>query len=99
MKWTIKDKILIPSILPKEGSLLIKTLCRDIQKKIILTADEVKKADIETEGAQIKWKIDIDVDIKFTKDELSLLKQAALEIDTKEEVTDHNLSLIERLLA
>lgn len=98
MKWTIKDKGIIPSILPAEGNLHTKILCRDIREKLTLSADEVKDSGLETNENTIIWKNNIEVKIDFTKDEMKLLKESATKIHDEEKVNDDNLELIEKLL-
>jgi len=98
MKWYIKDKIVIPGTLPKEGSLLTKTLCRDINEKVLITVKEIKASglEIDEEGAAT-WKENIEVKIDFTNDELALLISSAKKINEKEKVNDTNYELIKKL--
>lgn len=98
MKWTIKDKMLIGSILPKEGTLLTQVLCRDIREKLSLTPNEVKESGLEAKDGRTEWKNNIDVEIKFSNDELDLLKSSASQIDKDNEVNSENIDLIEKLI-
>lgn len=99
MKWTIKDKILLGGILPKEGTLLTQVLCRDIKEKLTLTPDEVKDSGLESKEDRTTWNKNIEVKIQFTTDELDLLKSSAAQIDKDNQVNDDNLDLIEKLLS
>lgn len=98
MKWTLKDKVVIASILPVEGSLLVKTLCRDIKERLKITADEIKESGLDSSDNGVTWKKNIKVEIDFTKDELALLNTSAQRISKEEKVSDDNLELIEKLI-
>lgn len=68
MKLTLKDRIILPNIFPKEGKFETLIIIADIQKKITITQEEIEKYEISSEGSSIKWnekgvKAEFEIDI------------------------------------
>ena len=43
VKLTIKDRLIIPNILPSQGGLVTQRISKDIRKKVQFSQDEIKK--------------------------------------------------------
>ncbi len=98
MKLTINERVLIPAFIISQGTLHQIRLSRDLLKKIEFTADEIKKANLDIDGNIYTWSKDIEVEIKFSKDEQNHLKESAKKADKDAKVTDRNIKLIEKLI-
>ena len=82
MELHIKDRILIPSMLPEKNNFMEFNLKKSIIQKIGLTDADRKEYEIveKREEQQIVWNLQKDNEVplmvEFTKDELNYLKKA-----------------------
>lgn len=56
----IRDRLIIPSILPQQGGLVAQRVCKDIRKKVQLTQAEMKSVNMRdvklpNGGASVVW--------------------------------------------
>lgn len=98
MKLNVQERLMLPGILPQKGNLHTITMGEDIKKKVTLSADEIKKSGLDTQEKSYIWTDNIEAEIKFTSDELKMLKDQANQLSTDGEITPQTLSLIEKLL-
>lgn len=95
MKLSVKERLLIPRILPRKGNLTNQTLVRDIANKLKFSKKEEKKFGIKKDKGRITWeeKKAKETEVEFTFTEVQLLKNTIKELDKKEEVTANILDL------
>lgn len=90
-KLQMIDRITLPSVLPTKGGFEKLIVVEDIKKKIMLTQEDIEKYTISSRGDKIFWTIpegeQDEFEYEFTSLELSLLKEALKELDTKQELT------------
>lgn len=89
MKLDIKKRLAIQRILPQKGSLTDQIICKDIQKRIAITAEEIKKVELVADQASMRWNAEKDkpIDIEFTGAEINQLKDAVKALDSSKEIT------------
>jgi len=91
MELTIKDRLYIPALLPKQGNFKKFNLKKDILRKIEISEQEREEVKL-TENAEtkrIEWDVekDIPLQVNFSPDEIGYLKEAC-EIISDEELPD-----------
>ncbi len=71
---TIKDRLYIPALLPKEGNFKQFNLKKEIQRKVEISADERKEVNLHenAETKRIEWDAEKDtpIHIDFSAEEL-----------------------------
>ena len=92
---TIRDRILFPSFLPREGDFSDMIVKRDFLKKIAITQDELLKHKINRVGTDITWDCTDTFPYEFTALELAFLRRVFAEKNAKKQLTDESLPLYE----
>ena len=99
---TIKERVILPGILPSQGDKLTMIMCRSIIQKAEFTPQEIKKFEMTSTGEAVTWGKSGNVasfPFDISDAESMILKDAAKELDTAKRITQHNLSLIEKIEA
>lgn len=102
MDLHIKERLLIPTILPERGNFMEYNLKKAILKKIAIT--EQDKADYEIvekpEEKRIEWNVQKDQEtpltVDFTKDELEFMRKAC-EFISEQNLPDEVWGVAERI--
>ena len=97
MKLNILQRILIFSILPKEGTLLTMKILKDLKDKIVFSEEEIKESELRIEDNQYFWNPTKIVDIEFdiTEGESKLVVDGLKELDRQGKITEQYLKLCE----
>lgn len=89
MELTIKDRLYIPTFLPKEGNFKQFNLKKEILKKIEISESEKEEINLRenAETKRIEWdnEKEIPLLIEFSTDEMTYLKEVC------EKISDENL--------
>lgn len=97
MNLTVKDRIVMSQLYPKQGNLISQVLVRDINKKIMLEQDEIKDIDFQVreDGRSYIWneKKAKDKDVDFTEAEIDLLKKEVENLDKDNKITQDVLDV------
>jgi hypothetical protein len=95
MKLTIKDRVVMPSLYPKESNIVNQILVKDIKEKVELTQPELKEIDFKPMGTHYSWdmKKAKDKKVDFTEAELDLLKNEIDKLDKEKKITQDILPL------
>ncbi|MDR1503593.1 MAG: RNA-binding protein [Prevotella sp.] len=100
MELTIKDRLYIPAILPKEGNFSQFNTKKGILRRIEIS--EKERADVSLtenkETKRIEWDVEKDIPLKvdFTAEEMRYLK-AACERISDEQLPDDMWSMVEKI--
>lgn len=102
MNLHIKERLLIPTILPERGTFMDFNLKKSIISKVALT--EQDKTDYEIvekkDEKRIEWNVQKDhetpLSVEFTKDELKYLHKAC-EAISDQQLSDDVWSVVERI--
>lgn len=100
MNLTIKDRILIPEILPESGDMVEMILVRSIQKKVEITAKDIDYYEIKTnESGNTQWNgsKDTGVDIEFENSEIEILKRSFQKLNDEKKINNRNFDLCLKL--
>ncbi|GAB6119730.1 RNA-binding protein [Dysgonomonas termitidis] len=100
MELTIKDRLYIPAILPKEGNFSQFNIKKDILRKIEISDKERHDTGLteNKETKRIEWNVekDIPLNVEFSVQELEYLKQACERI-SDEQLPDDMWTVVERI--
>ena len=97
MKLNILNRILIFTVLPKEGNILTMKTLKSLKNKVVFSEDEVKEYEIRIEEDNYKWnpEKDKEVDFDITEGEVKIISDGLKELDTQGKITENYLSLCE----
>jgi len=97
MQLDILQRILIFSVLPKEGNLLTMKTLRSLKEKVGFSEEDLDKYNIRLEGTNYKWDASKDIPVEFdiTEGEVKLIKTGLKELDTQGKLMEQHLSLCE----
>jgi hypothetical protein len=102
MKLQLLDKMLIPSLLKKEGTFEEMIINKDIRSKLEITQNEVKEYSITTlEGGGVSWNkegSDISYDIDFTELELNQIKECLKNLQENKKLTESHIDLYKKFI-
>lgn len=102
LQLTIKERVILPSLLPASGDKLTQIVVRSLIQKAEFSEDEIKKFGMAATGETVTWNKDA-VEASFTINisdaENQVLKDTVKQIDKDKKVTQHNLGLIEKIEA
>lgn len=100
MELTIKDRLYIPAILPKEGNFQQFNIKKEILRKIEISEDERKEVSLteNKDSKRIEWDTDKDIPmcVNFSTQELDYLK-AACERISDEQLPDDMWSTVQKI--
>ena len=98
MKLTIKDRVFIPGILPKEGGRLEMINVKALYDKIEFNAVEMGKHKIKQDkNGVITWDTDFEKDIDIGEGEAVILRDALNKMDQERRIPLEFLSTVEKL--
>jgi hypothetical protein len=104
LKLSVKDRAVLPSILPEKSSYLEQRMIKDITKLIEFTEEEEKEYAIRVlPQGQIGWnaegsKEENAKEFKFSKEQFDLIKQSARKLDEDGKVNQLNVGICEKVL-
>ena len=96
MILSIKDRLLLPELLPESGDIIEMLLRRSITEKIKLTAKEISDYNIKSEKPGfITWDENkaVEKDIHMEDAEINLIKKGYAEADKAKKITERLLDL------
>ena len=98
MKLSIKDRFNIPQLYEQSASIITQMLIRDIDKKVALDQEEIKKIELESivkdGNASLKWNPEKaeDKEVEFNELELKYLKDQVTKFDNEKKITQSILT-------
>lgn len=99
MKLTLKERLGILNILPKQGDFVTMTAKADLVDKIKVTQEEIKELHIETipEGG-LKWdgKKDLAKEFEITDLETKIVKDELKRLDDAKQISDEILLIYKK---
>ena len=103
MKLSVKERLMLAQILPREGNLIAQRIMRDIITKTELSQKEMDQVGMEAvEGGGVKWDDKKEAEfgqklIKFTDAEIGYLKDQVKKLDETGKVSRDTFLLCERI--
>ena len=100
MKLNISERLVLPGLLPEQGSMINMLLVKHIRQKIEFTSAEIGDIDLKGEvredgSTRFKWDPQkaIDVEFHFEKSEIDFLKEQVERLDAEGNIPSSNLDL------
>lgn len=96
----IKERVLLPDILPSQGAKLQQIVVRGLILKTEFSAAEIEKYGLQFNNHGVAWNEkakSLVFEVELSDAEISILREAASALDKEGRVTQHNLSLIEKI--
>lgn len=100
LSLTIKERVLLPGILPNSGRKIEMILVRDLLEKIEFTPLEIAEFNLKDLGdGRIVWdpRKEKPLEIELTSQQVELLKKAGNALDEAGKVTTDNLPVLEKI--
>ena len=100
MELTIKERIILPVILPERSDKMTQYICDDIIKKVSFRPEERKKYKIEPFPNGWKWDDaynGLTFPVEFSESESLVLKEQSKRLDSERSITREILSLIKKV--
>ena len=99
MKLSIKERLLIGDLYPKEGNIMEQTMVRDMAGKTAITQEEMDQVNFRASDNGFVWDSDKaeDVEVEFTDAELDVLRGSVDKLDREKKVTQDNLDLCRKI--
>lgn len=100
LSLTIKERVLLPGILPNSGRKIEMILVRDLLERVEFTPLEIAEFNLKDLGdGRIVWdpRRERELEIELTSQQIELLKKAANALDEAGKVTTDNLPLLEKI--
>ena len=97
MKLNILQRILIFTVLPKEGTLLTMKSLKALKDKTVFSEEEIKEFELRIEDSQYFWNPskDIPKEFEITEGETELIVEGLKDLDKQGKITEQYLTLCE----
>lgn len=101
IELTVKERAVLPSILPSQGDKLTQIMVRSLNEKVRFTESEIDELEMKSDASGIRWN-QKNAEGKLFKYEISdgealILRDASKELDSSKKVNQDNLSLVEKI--
>lgn len=100
LKLNIKERVILSDILPQQGNKLQQIIVRGLILKTEFKPAEIDKYGLTFTPQGVAWNEkakSAHFEYEVSEAEISILKEAAGTLDKEARVTQHNLSLIEKI--
>ena len=100
MKLNVLNRLQILQVLPKEGSIVMLKVLRDLQSKVGLTSEEAVEFGIKQDGEHINWnaKGNEGKDFEFTVKEEEMIKDALAKLEKEKKLNLAQIDLYEKFM-
>jgi hypothetical protein len=93
MKLNIKERVLLLSLAPAKGDIVLLRLVQELNNALSFTEEEIKTANIQTINDRIIWEKDFEKDINIPDPIKNKIKEGLQTLSDKGELTLDYLSL------
>lgn len=100
LSLNVKERVLLPGILPNSGKKIEMILVSDLLKKVEFTPIEVAELGLkDIGGGRVRWdpRKNGEKSIELTKEQVEILKKASEEFDAEGKVTLDLLPIFEKI--
>ncbi|MFA6335487.1 MAG: hypothetical protein WCX48_08020 [Bacteroidales bacterium] len=96
----VLERVMLLSVLPKEGNFTTLRLTRELQAKIGISAAEYKEFEVQTDEKGSRWNIKgaAPTEIEFADAEIDIIKKQLKELDSKNKLTNDLFSVYEKFV-
>lgn len=100
LKLNIKERVILSDILPQAGHKLQQIIVRSLLAKAEFTPEEIDKFGMTFSHKGVSWNEmakSAEFEYELSDAEIIILRETAATLDKEARVTQHNLSLIEKI--
>jgi len=100
LKLSIKERVILSDILPQQGNKLQQIVVRSLTQKAEFKPEEIDELGLTFSHQGVAWSEKAktkEFEIDLQESEILILKESAILIDKESRVTQHNLSLLEKI--
>ena len=101
IELTVKERAVLPSILPAQGDKLTQIMVRSLNEKVRFTESEIEELEMKSDASGIRWNQKKAADRLFSFEvsdgEALIMRDASKELDNQKRVNQDNLSLVEKI--
>jgi len=100
IKLSVKDRLQLPSLLPKQGSMIGLEIARNIQDKTKFTSKEIELLQFKDRpNGGVEWSAGSEkpFEIEFESTEVKLIKKGIAQLDKAEQITSDQYDLCKRI--
>lgn len=97
---SVKDRLILPNLLPKQGSMIDLEVISNIKENIRFTPKEIEQLkfkDLPNGGVTWNPKEDKPFDAIFENSEIKLMKQGIKQLDESRQITANQYDLCKRI--
>ncbi|MFA5322904.1 MAG: hypothetical protein WC373_09550 [Smithella sp.] len=100
MKLNVMERLMLLSILPKEGSFTNLKLLRTVKEDLSFSEEENKALQFNQNGEILTWdsKADANKEIVFGEVIESIIRKALVALDKAEKITENHYSIYEMFM-
>lgn len=97
MKFSVKNRLLLNSLLPREGSLLNLKLLRVLREELSFSEEEHKDLNIRQENDMVIWNMELDIEkeIEVPDSLKKVILDTLKKMDKEEKLADDHVELCE----
>ena len=102
LKLSVKDRLNLPGILPREGSLIEREIMDNIKTRVKLSPGEIERLNFRNHsGGGVIWDEEKEkiFEAKFHDSEIKIMKTGVDQLDKQKKVTDRQYNLCKRINA
>jgi hypothetical protein len=95
------ERLIVCSILPKEGNFITLRMIRTLIGRLGLTAEEITSFGIEEKDGQVRWNLNgnISVPFEFAQAEYDLIKEQLKKLNDTGKLTSDTFTVYEKFCA
>ena len=100
IKLSVKDRLVFPGLLPKQGSMIGLGMINNIQDKIKFIPKEIERLQFsDRPDGGVAWKPGMEkpFEVEFEKTEITLIKKGIAQLDKDEKITSDQYDLCKRI--
>lgn len=100
MKLNIKERLIIPNILPREGDYTTLIIKKDLLDKIKINQDDISEFEIRITGEEIQWNTDKEkeIDVELSELEIKLITDSLKELDKQKKLNDETALIYKKIV-
>jgi hypothetical protein len=98
MTLTIKERLILGSVLPREGDITTLRIVRDLRAACSFSEEEHARLGIVTEGQQVRWNPDVpqETEVEVGPKAAAIIAEALKGLSDKKVLTEDFMSLWDR---
>lgn len=93
---SIKERLILPSIFPKESDIMTMTIVEDINSKIKLSQSELTDINFKTENNSYIWDKELEFEVTLSDAEVKVIKESLKKLDEEKKITSDVLSIYKK---